>query len=316
VFRLQLTIPVMAPLRPQSEEGELYAAALTELRNLANLPTIDPAFSGAQFSIQVLNAPEDEPLLAGNWKAPYGVRTYALLKFAIDATACVESLRRESEWKHCQLTEKEKERLLLEISADYFEHEVDLFLLAANIVRPGALSAIKGYAFVGHELISTTKPFFAESFYGAVRASKVTGWPKLLSPSVVESWSWLQRSQAVVDGIGVRPLGRALSALSHLTREDLSTSSSVDLFWLLLGLEALYARGNVGLKEQLLGKTEVILGPRTENKKLFGTVYDFRSRLLHGDVDVPLRFSQFDAVEKFERFHEELDSSEELALAA
>jgi hypothetical protein len=100
-----------------------------------------------------------------------------------------------------------------------------------------------------------------------------------------------------------------------LTTPDLSSTSSIDLVWILLGLEALYSKGNVGLKEQLLGKTEALLGPRTENKKAFGTVYDFRSRFLHGDVDLPLRFTEFDAVQKYEDFHVELSRNEHLALA-
>jgi hypothetical protein len=119
----------------------------------------------------------------------------------------------------------------------------------------------------------------------------------------------------LVDGVGVGRLGRALSALSHLTTDGNAAGNSIELAWVLLGLEALYTRGNVGLKEQLLGKTEAILGPRTENKKLFGAVYDFRSRLIHGDVDIPVRFTTFDGVEKYEKFHAERYDHEALATA-
>jgi hypothetical protein len=115
--------------------------------------------------------------------------------------------------------------------------------------------------------------------------------------------------------MGVGRLGRSLAAVSHLTTADLESTSCIDLVWILLGLESLYSKGNVGLKEQLLGKTEAILGPRTENKKAFGIVYDFRSRLIHGNVDIPLRFTEFNAVETFADFHEELLRNEELALA-
>jgi hypothetical protein len=62
-------------------------------------------------------------------------------------------------------------------------------------------------------------------------------------------------------------------------------------------------------------KTEVVLGPRLENKKAFGAIYDFRSRLLHGDVDIPLRYTQWDGVKKYESFRDELVESEGLALA-
>lgn len=119
----------------------------------------------------------------------------------------------------------------------------------------------------------------------------------------------------LVDGIGVGRVGRALAAVSHLTTSHLKSTSSIDLVWILLGLESLYSKGNIGLKEQLLGKTEALLGPRTENKKAFGIVYDFRSRFLHGDVDLPLRFTEFNALKKYEDFYDELSRNEHLALA-
>lgn len=313
---LQLAIPLLEPLRPRKEERELYFDALDALEQLPALRACDPAFDGASFSVSVLDSPKKEPLLEGKWEPPYGIRSYSLLNFLIDGTACVERIRSESTWKPGEISEKDKERLFLDVAIDYFEHEVDVFLLAANIARPGALSVVEGYGFVDDHFIDGTKPFFADRLFGAMSASAATGWPKMILPPIDETWKWLHASRVLVDGVGVEPLGRALSALSHITSHTPSSSSSVDLFWVLLGLEALYAKGNVGLKEQLLGKTEVILGPRTENKRLFGAVYDFRSRLIHGDVDVPLRFSQFDAVEKFERFHEELHRNENLALAA
>ena len=313
---MQLAIPLLEPLRPQKEERELYFQALDELKHLPALPACDPVFDGALFTVSVLDSPDQEPLLQGRWEPPYGIRSYSLLNFLIDGTACMERIRSESSWKPGEISEDDKERLFLEVATSYFEHEVVVFLLAANIARPGVLSVVEGYGFVDEYFVGATKPFFADSLFGAIRASSETGWPKMILPPIAQTWKWLKESGVLVDGVGVEQLGRALSALSHLTSATLSSSSSVDLFWVLLGLEALYARGNVGLKEQLLGKTEVVLGPRTENKKLFGAVYDFRSRLIHGDVDVPLRFSQFDAVEKFERFHEKLHRNEELALAA
>ena len=85
--------------------------------------------------------------------------------------------------------------------------------------------------------------------------------------------------------------------------------------WALLGLEALYGHGNVGLKTQILEKSEALLGPRHENKKLFGWMYDFRSRLLHGDMDLLYQHNTHDADPTYEKIWKELYECESLATA-
>ena len=79
-----------------------------------------------------------------------------------------------------------------------------------------------------------------------------------------------------------------MAALSYAAPGSVDSESSLNLAWVLLGLEALYCTGNVGLREQLVAKSELVLGPRVENKKAFGAMYDFRSRLLHGDMDLQI----------------------------
>jgi hypothetical protein len=71
---------------------------------------------------------------------------------------------------------------------------------------------------------------------------------------------------------GRDPLGRAVGAISHSTTTSLLATSSINLVWTLHGLEALYSTSDVISKEKLLGKTETILRPRTENKKAFGSI--------------------------------------------
>ncbi|HYW57210.1 MAG TPA: hypothetical protein VE934_09625 [Polaromonas sp.] len=315
-IRVHLAVPLMAPLSLEPKQCELHIASLHELADMPSLISTDPELAGAELTLSVLDSPSDEPLLQGRWTDSHMLRTFSLLNVVIDGTACVERLRTSSQWSDGKFSESSKEQVCFQSVASNLEHELGLLLLAVNIARPGSISAIEGFAFVNGEQVGTTYPFYAETLFGAVQASSETGWPRLTSLSIYETWQWLRGSQSIVDGVGIGRLGRALAALSHLTTETLSSSSSIDLFWVLLGLEALFARGNVGLKEQLLGKSEVILGPRLENKKLFGAVYDFRSRLIHGDVDLPVRFSQFSGADKYEKFQDELRRSGEIALAA
>jgi hypothetical protein len=62
-------------------------------------------------------------------------------------------------------------------------------------------------------------------------------------------------------------------------------------------------------------KTEVLLGKRGTHKKAFGAMYDFRSRLLHGDIDLPLRFNPWDGSLEFGEYDYDLHKSTALGLA-
>ncbi len=312
----QLCLPVLGPLPPEHDQREFHAQTIDELKRLKQILPLDPEFGGAPLNIELRDRPEDEPLLDGKWEKPkFQWRTYSLLNISVDVTACVENIKLAAEVGTEKFSDAELDSICQQHAISVLEMEANYLLLAANIARPGSLSVVRGYSFLNGQHAGETKSFFADDLLSAVQASREKGWPRLLSPSLKETWEWLVASGAFVDGVGVGRLGRALSAISHLTADSNLDRSSIDLAWILLGLEALYARGNVGLKEQLLGKTEAVLGPRTENKKLFGAVYDFRSRLIHGDVDIPVRFTTFDGVEKCERFHSERYEHEALATA-
>ena len=314
MLMLTVALPIMAPFARDEEHLQLQNNVFAELQSLGTIAPINKYFGESTIGIRVLNNPSEEPLLKGIWKVPNPNRQYRLLVFEIDGQACFEQILREVS-AETRLTEEEITSLSQMHALTCLELEINSLLLLCNILRPGSLSADNGYAFTRKQQCEKTAAFFAEDLFSAVEAAQQLGWPKFYKPTLLQGWNWMRTSGALVDGIGVGPLGRALAAVSHLTAPDLSETSSIELVWVLLGLEALYSRGNVGLKDQLLGKSEALLGPRTENKRAFGVVYDFRSRLLHGDVDLPLRFTKFDAVQKFEDYHAELWRNERLALA-
>jgi hypothetical protein len=62
--------------------------------------------------------------------------------------------------------------------------------------------------------------------------------------------------------MGTGRTGRAIAALSRILCGDINASSDMGIAWALLGLEALYADGNQGLSQQILRKSEILLGPR------------------------------------------------------
>src|ERR1700761_1047229 len=267
------------------------------------------------FDISLYDSPSVHPLIGRYWKNPGALVEYRLLAVSVEAQLYIDRLAAEYRESEDAGIRRGAESLALDVAVSEFEMHVNNLLLLANLLRPGSIDADKGFAVHGEKLFRETAPFVAHRLYEAVQASNIASWPPFHTVALRDAWAWLERSRCTSKGVGVGPLGRAWAALSHVTTDSLFSSSSIDLVWALVGLEALYAKGNVGLKEQLVAKTEVILGPRQRNKKDFGAIYDYRSRLLHGDLDLPLRYTPYDAAFGYQKFDDELARHEALALA-
>jgi len=290
---------------------------IEELRDLGQISPNSNDFGSSAFRISITDSPHELLSLNGLWDKSNSVREYRFLSLEIDGRHCIEHSSQEitNSPDQSKLTEANISSLTKDFALTSVRHEAYQILLMANISYPGSISTEQGVCFVDDTPAGEADPFFAENLFGAVYAAVHLGWPKFFNPTFQQAWNWMRSSDAIQIGVGVGPLGRSLAALSHLTTSHTRESSSLDLVWILLGLESLYSKGNLGLKEQLLVKTEIILGPRTENKKALGMVYDFRSRLLHGDIDIPTRFTEYDGADKFEEFHDDLAKSSEISLA-
>ena len=89
----------------------------------------------------------------------------------------------------------------------------------------------------------------------------------------------------------------------------------MQLFWALVGLEALYVHGKAELAQQVREKSQVLLGKQVTFKKRITQMYDFRSRFLHGDLDFPGLCLVGDARETVARFDSELLEAIAMAVA-
>lgn len=121
--------------------------------------------------------------------------------------------------------------------------------------------------------------------------SKRDGWPPLCRLPIADVDEWLCRIPGVQESMGVDRTGRALAALSCILCRSPDQGSEMGIVWALLGLEALYGEGNQGLSQQILRKSELVLGTKRANKKRLAGVYNYRSRFLHGDIDMPFAFT-------------------------
>ncbi|HCE3215985.1 TPA: hypothetical protein NG555_004612 [Vibrio parahaemolyticus] len=136
-------------------------------------------------------------------------------------------------------------------------------------------------------------------------------WPacKHLNPKDV--LDWLMMLNGFNEGVPKGQTGRAVSAFAKY----LFTNDELQFIWCLVGLEALYGRDRGGKTEQMLQKSELLLGSRNGEKKSLTNLYNFRSRLLHGDVDIPLQYSHWYSVDSYQRYYDNVDGSDTMAIA-
>jgi hypothetical protein len=190
---------------------------------------------------------------------------------------------------------------------------IDLYL-ALSIAHPGAIYFWECWQFADESFLRSEHGALTTFEFAKKRAERLK-WPEIRTLKIREVYEWLTRVPGFSDRRGIGRVGRAIAALSHLINMTSRDKDELSLVWALLGLEALYGQGNVGLKAQLLEKSEALLGPRTENKKAFGWMYDFRSRLLHGDIDILYQHNTHDATPAYEEIWHELNECEQMATA-
>jgi hypothetical protein len=160
--------------------------------------------------------------------------------------------------------------------------------LAAAIAKPGLLSLSEGVVLVDGERITSSPATDTGGIWLAADHAREHAWPPLSSIPILKTFAWLVAAPGFREGAPRGRLGRALCALSHILTEH----SRLNLLWAALGLEALYCDAPHGLAPQLLTRSAALLGRPVEFKRQVSRMYNFRSRLVHGDMDFPLSYSE------------------------
>lgn len=192
------------------------------------------------------------------------------------------------------------------------EHQLEIALLASNISSPGSVSYKGGYVKVEEDIYFTLS---ARNNYILEGAEFVSlGWPKTFTVSFENAWSWVNNILASSPDVGNSKASRALAAYSMIACGAEEWRSQLLLFWAMMGLEALYCEGSDGLKRQLYEKSQVILGPINENKKLIKKMYDTRSDFIHGSMNIPyVHTHNYDSGEA-DQFRQEIFQASRLAI--
>lgn len=201
--------------------------------------------------------------------------------------------------------------LWTDLSVSHLTKRIYDFIISVNIACVGSVEIDRGLVYVDGILYKQTE-MLINDFKEVFIFTKKTKWPTLEHLEIRDVWEWITKNKGFLDGIGGSPIDRALTALTHLYGSG-NSNEGMDLFFTMIGLEALYCSSNNGVKEQLVEKAQVFLGTQNEYKKLFKGMYDYRSKFIHGGLNFPGKYYIFDGSDEFDKY---LRESYEVTLMA
>ena len=191
------------------------------------------------------------------------------------------------------------EDLVYKIFCDELKRIVLNIIISTNIVYPGYMEIIEG-------TISLNNSYYIKldkmnsSLFGIHEEVLKKNWPKLEKVSLIETWDWLTNKVNYSLKVGNTPANRAMNAFSYQFNAD----NYEDLFYSLLGLEALYnTTTSEGIMKQISNKTSLLFGEPVKYKKSISQMYQVRSAFVHGALNFPDKFYRYDADTEFETFY-------------
>ncbi|TDO01248.1 HEPN domain-containing protein [Sunxiuqinia elliptica] len=134
------------------------------------------------------------------------------------------------------------------------------------------------------EFIDKTKMIGSDIMFAYAHAKKIN-WPCIRNLKLIDTINWFNKFAIHPNDKSTNNAHRAINAFSYLF-DDLNIEKSDHLFWVMLGIEALLAKGINGISNQIREKSAIILGKPTEYTRQLNKLYDYRSRLIHGDTNI------------------------------
>lgn len=195
-----------------------------------------------------------------------------------------------------------------------FERRIYDLIIAINIAWVGSLDADEGALYINNVFRKRTNKIWAELNW-VYKFSEEKGWPILHKLCIKETWNWINSRNGYLHDLGGTPLDRALSAFSYLFHNNGNFIADMDIFWTMVGIEALYTNNSTAIKEQIISKCQVVLGNQVHYKKIFKGMYDLRSRLIHGDLNFPGNFFIHDGTKEFDTYFSKISDASLMAKA-
>ena len=294
--KIKIYYPIYLPNKFEKKDYNDYVNhTIKEIIQLANIDF--PFFEyNNQINIQIINSDSDNDFWKIHNKRKKYIRDEIVILF--DTTIEFENKQYEG------LSQLDSNCDHIQDSVEYFEKRIIDFLLIVNLARVGSLEINKGYIFVDNEFYKLSESLL-NSIRLSVDLSNKIGWPKFDNLKIKDTWFWYLEKLKPVDCLSSTKIERAFNAYSNLY--GISHGFEFEqLFWILLGLESIYVKGNSGITEQVRKKSQVFLGKDASLKKRLNQMYDFRSRFIHGEKNFPNKFTKSVDLEEFDKFSNEI----------
>lgn len=196
----------------------------------------------------------------------------------------------------------------------HIEKRIQDLTIALSIAYKGLLHFLSGLIYFDGKLLLEA-PMLIHDINFSFQRSKELKWPKIKLLKLRAVINWLNFFTEETDGLSKTKIGRALNAYSHLFMTKGGEDDQAALFWALLGIEALYANSKENIQHQVNTNSQLFLGERTDFKKSFRDLYEYRSRFVHGDLNFNNQFVLKNGTDEFTTGIKRFSENEHFAVA-
>ncbi|MFK4499332.1 hypothetical protein ABIF86_003623 [Bradyrhizobium japonicum] len=199
--------------------------------------------------------------------------------------------------------------------ADFLPSELDVtiqtYLLALTIAFPGALRLSDNIWWLGRKKQTHSK-FYKSAVQESLEFLYSEGFKPRENLTPTDVIDWIFKSNGIFNGLSDTPASRSLNFFNRLFSEQYSVDELSELVWAVAGIEAVLVEGGRSSVGQLREKLLAIFQGRVEEawlNKRITEVYNYRSRMIHGDRQIKSAFRTHEDAEINSRFYEEYHSA-------
>lgn len=199
--------------------------------------------------------------------------------------------------------------------ADDINNRIMQLLIASTIARPegpfgsntvvGILNQRVIWKRQGHGMIN-------EHLTHGVR---VCSWPQYKRLSIEETLAWAQKRSGFLNKSSDNKVSRALCCFTQLFTEYSPQQDYLYLLWSMIGLEAITNSGAAGVQSSFYNRICEMLGEPKKSKNKFKDLYRERSKLIHGQYNLPAQFASGSDDLEVPEHPEELNDAQSLAIS-
>lgn len=288
-FRVTVHAPILKPFPVNSFLiRDIYQKAIADLQSRKHVLHAVVDSKDTEIILRIIKTPTRLKRVSQSYLLGDDKTLQASSRILVDKAAFVRTVRETNKG----LREQSDENIVSWIPIYLIEEyriAVSHILTALSLSKPGALRFGHFYIKVGStgETVQEVHPTDIEY----VRAiATECGWPSIEDIPFETAIQWLRGVPGLEDGKPAGPVGRAIAALSYMIGCSAEVAPPLALMLSMLALEALYTSGTEGIRRELFGKVEALLGLPIK-KVLYGKLYDYRSRFIHGNMDFPVAYA-------------------------